>query len=816
MNGDSGTSTQAPQMRALLFTDLCDSLVLVERIGDAAAAELFQHHDRLVLALQQRWNGQLIDRSDGLFLLFERAIDALGFALDYQRGLLVLGEERKVVLRARAGLHVGEVLTWENSPDAVRVGAKSVEVEGLAKPMAARLMTLALPGQILLSAVAESLTQRATGDLGERGQQLLWKSHGRWRFKGVPTVQDVYEVGEIGFAPLRMPRSNAKARRDIPLWRQPIALAAEAALVVALGVVAWLMLRPEPAIAFAERDWVVLADVRNLTGNAVFDEGLDQALRISLEQSRHVNVLSDLKVRDTLARMRQPVGVSLDNALAIDVALRDGASAVIVPTVRETQGRVQVSLDVIDPASGERVFTERASGRGLGSVLASTDEVVASLRGRLGESMEGIRRDSRPLPEVTTQNLDALRAYALGLRAYSENRNREALEHFDQATRIDPDFAFAYVGSMRVHYARGEMAVADSFLERAVALKDHLSPRDALYLDAWSADFKGTRAQDAERRWKTLADLYPDYYGAHTNFAIARANQGNYAGALAAAQPLKSEKNPSRTLSLDFMGRMALADNDIDSALNYFTAASRSGEWPGSRLMAAAYLAKGDWEQGEDVLRRLQDSLPSRIERITLAAEKGRWAQARALAEGSRRECGGEPTLCDLFALISLNVRWSSGDAPTTSEWSDLVERGLLATTGVDREAKLFTGLAAAWLAQRAGRPDVAVRHMTALSHAVELLDDARCRQMLAILQANQLMAQGKPDAAWALLQPWEGENALIALHVTLQQIHTARGDIKRQRFHHEWLRKHRALAYADNAGSFVLQARNVLDVGPP
>lgn len=47
MNGDNGTSTQSPQLRALLFTDLCDSLILVERIGDSAAAEVFQQHDRL-------------------------------------------------------------------------------------------------------------------------------------------------------------------------------------------------------------------------------------------------------------------------------------------------------------------------------------------------------------------------------------------------------------------------------------------------------------------------------------------------------------------------------------------------------------------------------------------------------------------------------------------------------------------------------------------------------------------------------------------------------------------------------------------------
>ena len=82
---------RAPQLRTLLLTDLCDSTALVERIGDVAAAELFREHDGLVLELQQRWRGRLIDRSDGLLLLFERPIDGLGFALDYERGLQVLG-----------------------------------------------------------------------------------------------------------------------------------------------------------------------------------------------------------------------------------------------------------------------------------------------------------------------------------------------------------------------------------------------------------------------------------------------------------------------------------------------------------------------------------------------------------------------------------------------------------------------------------------------------------------------------------------------------------------------------------------------------
>ena len=103
----AGAITDTPQVRTLLLTDLVDSTSLVERLGDGKAAELFRAHDRIVLDLQQRWRGRLIDRSDGLLLLFERPIDGLGFALDYVRGLRDLGREHRQPLQARAGLHVG-------------------------------------------------------------------------------------------------------------------------------------------------------------------------------------------------------------------------------------------------------------------------------------------------------------------------------------------------------------------------------------------------------------------------------------------------------------------------------------------------------------------------------------------------------------------------------------------------------------------------------------------------------------------------------------------------------------------------------------
>ena len=413
-----------PQVRTLLLTDLVDSTGLVERLGDTAAAALFRAHDRIVLDLQQRWRGRLIDRSDGLLLIFERPNDGLGFALDDVRGLRELGREHNQPLQARAGLHVGEVLLWENSLDAVQLGAKSLEVEGLAKPLAGRLMALARPGQILLSATAEPLAHRAARELGERGELLVWKSYGRWRFKGVPEAQEIHEVGEPGLAPLRMPSHTPKAWRDLPLWRRPVALAAETMLLAGLLVGGWFITRPQPAIAFGERDWVVVGDLRNLTGDPRLDDSLEQAFRISLEQSRYVNVLSDLKVRETMQRMQRPDDAKVDRASGSEIALRDGARALLLPTVAEVGGRLRVSAEVVDPRTQTTVYAVSADGKGIDSALDSIDDVTDQLREQLGEAMQNVQKTSVPLPNVATPSLDALKAFAVARNVVNSTRDR--------------------------------------------------------------------------------------------------------------------------------------------------------------------------------------------------------------------------------------------------------------------------------------------------------------------------------------------------------------------------------------------------------
>ena len=194
-------------VRALLLTDVVDSTKLSETLGDAASAAVWTAHDRVARDLLRAWRGREIDKSDGLLLLFDIAADAVGYAIAYHRALDALD----VPLKARAGLHVGPVILRENSASDVALGAKLLEVDGIAKPTAARVMSLAQGGQTLL-------TSEAREALGQTSLRL--QSHGHWRMKGLSEPVELFEAGETD-SPFTPPPDGAKVYRVVrngDLW----------------------------------------------------------------------------------------------------------------------------------------------------------------------------------------------------------------------------------------------------------------------------------------------------------------------------------------------------------------------------------------------------------------------------------------------------------------------------------------------------------------------------------------------------------------------------------------------------------------------
>jgi predicted ATPase/class 3 adenylate cyclase len=198
------------EIRALLITDVVGSTELTERIGDEAVARLWEAHDRCARDLLPTHRGREIDKTDGMLLMFEQAADAVAYAAAYHQALQRLGTP----LHARAGLHVGPVVLRENLPDDVARGAKPLEVDGLAKPIAARVVSVAGGGQTLL-------TPDAMAALGAAPEGWRTVSHGHWLLKGVSEPVELFEIGHAS-QPMTCPPDAEKAWRVVQVqgqWR---------------------------------------------------------------------------------------------------------------------------------------------------------------------------------------------------------------------------------------------------------------------------------------------------------------------------------------------------------------------------------------------------------------------------------------------------------------------------------------------------------------------------------------------------------------------------------------------------------------------
>ncbi len=197
-------------LHALLLTDVVDSTRLTERLEESAATALWTAHDRLARDLIRQWRGREIDKTDGILVLFDAVADALGYALAYHRAI----RERGLRIKARAGIHFGLVSLRANPGEDVARGAKPIEVDGIALPVVARVMSIAGGGQTLLSDDA----RRALGVVPPRVQ-----SHGHWQLHGIAEPIELFEVVD-GDAPFTAPADGAKAYRVVrqgELW-QPL------------------------------------------------------------------------------------------------------------------------------------------------------------------------------------------------------------------------------------------------------------------------------------------------------------------------------------------------------------------------------------------------------------------------------------------------------------------------------------------------------------------------------------------------------------------------------------------------------------------
>ena len=213
MSLDAQDPPDPQRLRLVLVTDLVDSTQFTAAAGDVAARAFWTQHDDAGRDLIRLWRGVEVGRSDGFLVLFDAASDGLGFALGYHAMLAAWPAGAQARIKARVGAHWGPITLRRNRPADVAAGAIAFEIDGLALPLAARVMSAASPGQSLFSASAVSAFGASTPAHERAG-------HGHWRLKGVADPVELVELFSAGVL-TQPPVDTEKAYRVVPrdgLW----------------------------------------------------------------------------------------------------------------------------------------------------------------------------------------------------------------------------------------------------------------------------------------------------------------------------------------------------------------------------------------------------------------------------------------------------------------------------------------------------------------------------------------------------------------------------------------------------------------------
>ena len=181
-----------PGLGAVLFTDIVGSTAIAAEMGNTRWSELVARHHRIVRHELGRFGGHEMDTAgDGFFATFERPADAIRCAVAAADAVRELGIE------IRAGVSFGELES---------VGKKA---SGLVVNTAARVMSVAGPGEVLVPASVREIVQGGRISFTEQGTHQLKGLEGEFRLFTVTEVD-----GSEPTPPLH-PEEAAERRREI-------------------------------------------------------------------------------------------------------------------------------------------------------------------------------------------------------------------------------------------------------------------------------------------------------------------------------------------------------------------------------------------------------------------------------------------------------------------------------------------------------------------------------------------------------------------------------------------------------------------------
>jgi TolB-like protein len=239
-----------------------------------------------------------------------------------------------------------------------------------------------------------------------------------------------------------------------------------------------------------------------------FSDGLSEELIAALAQIRELKVIGRSSSFRFKERKEEPK----------TIAEKLGVATLLEGTVRKQGDQVRIVAELINAADGIELWT-RTFDRELKDIFAVQQEIATAVASSLKVTLLGA--DERSSVSAAPKNTEAHNAYLQG-RYYSQRRNvedyRKAVTQYNEAIRLDPDYALAYAERSEVWTLIGDATGEGRTLwpkgradaEKAVAIAPALAEAHAaLGWVRFFTEWKFAEGLSELRRAKELAPANP-------------------------------------------------------------------------------------------------------------------------------------------------------------------------------------------------------------------------------------------------------------------------------------------------------------------
>ena len=354
-------------------------------------------------------------------------------------------------------------------------------------------------------------------------------------------------------SPLVTPETGARRWKALTL----------AGLVVIALVAGGLYWNSRKASPLTEKDAIVLADFANTTGDSLFDGALKQALAADLEQSPFLNVLSEDRVNGTLRLMGRSPGERVTEPLAREVCQRTASKALLAGSIANLGAHYALGLRAVNCATGDSLGTTEAEAESREKILSAVGQAATAMRAKLGESLGSIQRFDKPLDEVTTSSLEALKAYTQARQTDDEH----AMPLLKRAIELDPNFAQAYAALAVIYGNLGQPSLAMENARRAYELRERVSEREKLYISAQYYTIGTGEIEKANQQYELWTRDFPKDDLPHGNLANSFGYFGHYEKAAAETrEELRLAPDQNQVVAYTNLAMYYLALNRLDEA----------------------------------------------------------------------------------------------------------------------------------------------------------------------------------------------------------------------------------------------------------